>query len=849
MTHALHSLFAVLFAVCCGSGLAAQCAANLAIGGSVPGLWGHVRAMHTWDPGGAGPAGPRTVFGGGFLSAGPIVAKNVAAYDEALDAWFVFGGDTDGPVRAFATLPTGELVAAGDFTTIGGVPANRIARWNGSVWVPLGIGTDAAVHSLLVLANGTLLVGGDFTQAGGQTANRLARWSLASGWAAGMSSAAVGFNGSVLALQQRGNGDIYAAGTFTSLSPGGGMNRIARWNGTAWTALSGFLLTGANAPVRALANLPNGDLVVGGDFTQLAGVSAQGVARWTGTNAFALGAGVGPLLSGSCRAFAVDASGALFAGGDFTSAGGQSVSYVARWNGSTWSPLGAGTSAPVDALAVTGAGTVLAGGNYTTSFSSSYWGVARWQQGAWGSLASNRGADNLVRTLAVLPNGDLVAGGQFTSLDGVAMPGFARRTATGWQSVGGLAGQVAAAVVMPNGALVVAGAVSVPNQSTGLCVVRWNGSVWTTLGFSNGPLTSLAVLADGSLVVGGYFSSIGGQPILNLARHDGSGWAPLAGGVVAGAVECLLPLANGTLAVGGTFQPSVGQPGSNLAIWDGSGWQSPGAAVNGSVYALAEHGNGDLVIGGAFTQVGALPCGLVARRSGGQWFAYGAQPSSSGHVRALWTSPRGDLYVGGGFTNLCGTPARHLARYDGTAWSEVLGGCDQQVEALVLQGTSLVVGGYLTAVGQGVARRIAWLSNSCAPSSLAVGSGCVGSNGLDTLAEATPAWLGRTFVTQGAGLPSFGLVIAVTGFAPTSLSIASILPEALPGCDLLVVPDLLGTLVLAGPTLTSAFDLPNQPNLIGAQLWHQLVSIGLDAQLQATEITATNALRATLGLY
>jgi Domain of unknown function (DUF5122) beta-propeller len=192
MTAAIRCLFAGVSVVCLDRGLGAQCDPTLAIGGSVPGLWGHVRAMHTWDPDGAGPAGPRTVFGGGFLSAGPIVAKNVAAYDEAQDAWSAFGGDTDGHVRAFATLPTGELVAAGDFTTIGGVPANHIARWDGTVWSPLGSGTNAAVHTLASLANGTLVVGGDFTQAGGQTANRLARWSAASGWAAGMSSAGVG---------------------------------------------------------------------------------------------------------------------------------------------------------------------------------------------------------------------------------------------------------------------------------------------------------------------------------------------------------------------------------------------------------------------------------------------------------------------------------------------------------------------------------------------------------------------------------------------------------------------------------------------------------------------------------
>ena len=34
----------------------------------------------------------------------------------------------------------GELIAAGDFTTAGGVEARHIARWNGTNWSPLGTG-------------------------------------------------------------------------------------------------------------------------------------------------------------------------------------------------------------------------------------------------------------------------------------------------------------------------------------------------------------------------------------------------------------------------------------------------------------------------------------------------------------------------------------------------------------------------------------------------------------------------------------------------------------------------------------------------------------------------------------
>ena len=76
-------------------------------------------------------------------------------------------------------------------------------------------------------------------------------------------------------------------------------------------------------------------------------------------------------LNGYVHALAVLPSGDLIAGGSFTTSGGQAINYIARWNGTSWSPLGPG-------------------------------------------------ADNLVYALAVLPNGDLIAAGSFTAAAGAA---------------------------------------------------------------------------------------------------------------------------------------------------------------------------------------------------------------------------------------------------------------------------------------------------------------------------------------------------------------------------------------------------------------------------------------------
>ena len=75
---------------------------------------------------------------------------------------------------------------------------------------------------------------------------------------------------------------------------------------------------------------------------------------------------------------------ALYAGGDFPTAGGVPANYIAKWSGSAWSPLSNGMSSVVFALSVfddgSGSGPGLfAGGEFTFAHggvSANY--VARW---------------------------------------------------------------------------------------------------------------------------------------------------------------------------------------------------------------------------------------------------------------------------------------------------------------------------------------------------------------------------------------------------------------------------------------------------------------------------------------
>ena len=82
------------------------------------------------------------------------------------------------------------------------------------------------------------------------------------------------------------------------------------------------------------------NLYAGGDFTTAGGVTANYIAKWDGSAWSALGSG----MSATMRCvYALAVSGTdLYAGGDFTTAGGVPANHIAKWDGSAWSALGSG---------------------------------------------------------------------------------------------------------------------------------------------------------------------------------------------------------------------------------------------------------------------------------------------------------------------------------------------------------------------------------------------------------------------------------------------------------------------------------------------------------------------------
>jgi hypothetical protein len=280
-----------------------------------------------------------------------------------------------GEIFDLARGPDGAVYVAGNFSSIDGVAnTGGIARYDpiANTWSAVGTGVTSGspeVDALAFDAAGNLYAGGAFAQMGG-VANtlRIAKWN-GSTW----SAMGTGANNTVIDLLVNLSGEIIAGGVFTSMSGVANTAGVAQWNGSAWSEMAGGVAAGN---VEILALNPNGTVYAGGTFTTIGGTSANRIASWDGSAWSAMGTGA----NNTVKAIAVSSSGIVYAGGLFTTMGGISAARIAQWNGITWSVMGGGSSSDVLAIAVGPDGIVWASGNFISTSSILF---SRWNGSTW----------------------------------------------------------------------------------------------------------------------------------------------------------------------------------------------------------------------------------------------------------------------------------------------------------------------------------------------------------------------------------------------------------------------------------------------------------------------------------
>lgn len=345
--------------------------------------------------------------------------------------------------------------------------------------------------------------------------------------------------------------------------------RVSNFNFT--TAITGN--------VRAIASIPGGGAYVGGDFNSVPGLTSGGYLMRVNDDG-SLDTTFNPRPNGSVVTMARQPDGKLVIGGAFNQVGGVARGYVARLH---------------------------ADGTLDTAF----------------STALGTGPNFNVNSLTLLPDGRIVVGGSFTSINSISGTSY-------------------------------------------LAVLKADGSLDTSfVSAANSTVNAVAVQPDGKILIGGAFTSYN----VRLGRISDKGVLDLSfAGSGAGSnsnIAKIVVLPDQRIAVMGTNL--IG--GSDFEILNTDGTVAQNISTFSTFYDVVAQDNGKLVAVGSFSISGGTriarftPSGSPATYAIDTTFATGTGLNNTTYAIAL--TQTGNLWIGGAFTSYNSASVNRLIKLNG----------------------------------------------------------------------------------------------------------------------------------------------------------------------------------------
>lgn len=340
------------------------------------------------------------------------------------------------------------------------------------------------------------------------------------------------------------------------------------------------------------------------------------------------------IFNGNILATALDASGNIYAAGDFKNSGYKN--FVAKWNGTSWSELGNGATAlnanaSILTLASNG-NTIYAAGAFVNSYSETY--VAKWDGSTWTELDNDTSlhANGLIYSIAADKAGNVYAAGGFT------------------------------------------------NKAGNEYVAKWNGTSWSELGSganalnANNAIFSITVDDAGNVYAGGYFTNASGKQY--VAKWNGTSWSELGNGAAAlnanDFIRCLAADNAGNVYAAGNFRNS--NENYYLAKWNGVIWSETGTGANAlnannAIATIAAKSSTEIYAAGYFTDGSGNH--YIAKWDGTNWLQVNNPQSpfiAYDDVYSIQVDVNDNIYAGGNFTNKAGH--QFIAKWNGNSWNE-----------------------------------------------------------------------------------------------------------------------------------------------------------------------------------
>ena len=647
----------------------------------------------------------KILIGGAFTNFNGTTTNGLARLnaDGSLDTLtFNIGTGFIGAVNDIAVQPAdNKIVVVGNFTSVNGTTINRIARLNtdgslDSANFNPGTGSPNLIRSVAVEAGGTILIGGEFIVFNGATRNRIARLG-----ADGTLDAAFtpSINNFVYAIELQTNGQILIGGAFTNITGVGGVatarNSLARLNADG-SLDSSFNANVVGSGIFDLAIQSDGSIVfTGAGVSSVGGQPRRGIGRVFGSgavdNSYTARFNDGTIVN---NAVAVQANDSAIYGGFFQLAGLTTVS----------------TKLCASLLRVNSDGSIDQNFNAAAGASVNFFPG--------------------VREIFVRSNGKILVGGNFAAVgrfsarditqfndDGSVDETF---NAGGFGSSGQNANGVFALAEQPDGKILVGGEFTDFNLTARNAVVRLeaDGTIDTsfTSGFAPGfRVNDIEVLPDGRVVMVGNFSTYSGQPRnrIVVVNADGSLDTTIFNNSGTGAnseINAVEVDANGKFLIAGNvnFTSYNGTPRNRIARLNADGSLDPtfmGAGANATIEAMELQPDGSIVIGGQISSYDGVNRRRIARANADGTIDTSFVPAESGansvsaDVLAVALQADGKILIGGNFT----TPEFRIARLnvDGsldTSFNPPSGANDAVYSVAVQADRKILIGGAFTSV-------------------------------------------------------------------------------------------------------------------------------------------------------
>jgi uncharacterized delta-60 repeat protein len=341
-------------------------------------------------------------------------------------------------------------------------------------------------------------------------------------------------------------------------------------------------------------------------------------------------------------------------------------------------------SANIYAIAVQPDGKIVFGGAFTSVLGVARNKIARMNADGTLDLTFNPNADGDIYCIAVQPDGKILVGGVFNTIGGQMRPLIARLDATtgaadtafnaNANANPGTSGEIVHSIaVQTDGNIVVAGLFptlggqlrnNLARLGTTGAADSFNPNVGSTV-------RALAIQRDGKILAGGLFTTVGATTRNRIARWNSDGtldsFDPNVG---ASTVRTFAIQADGKILVGGQFNTTIGgQMRSRVARLDPNTGlaDSFNPSAGGNVYSIVVQADSKILLSGLFTTLSPNGGAAVTRNRIARVNADGTDdssfdPNADFTVNGVALQADGKVLVGGDFLNVGGGARSFLAR-------------------------------------------------------------------------------------------------------------------------------------------------------------------------------------------